>query len=97
MFREDVSTSVSSPETKTFFEGREDADQLIENKVDLFHSVVEKLLLITKRSRPALETFMSFLTTIVSKSNIEGWEKTRRILRFVCFPLKEKGTLARQI
>ena len=42
------------------------------------------------RSRPDLETAVGFLTTRVSKSDVDDWEKLRKILKFVYFTLKEK-------
>ena len=55
----------------------------------MFHSVVEKLLFIIKRSIPDLETDVGFLTTRVLKSDVDDCEKLRMILRFVYFTLKE--------
>ena len=55
-FGEDVSTLVTSPATKNLFEVREDVKQLSENKVELFHLVVEKLSLIMNISITYLET-----------------------------------------
>ena len=72
---------------------REDAKQLSEKKGPLFHSVVAKLLFIMKRSRPDLETVVSFLKTRVSKSDVEDWRKLRGILRFIHCNLKEKDVL----
>ena len=73
-----------------FFELREDAYQLSEKKGDLFHLVVEKLLFIMKMSRLDLDIYVSFLTTRVSKSDVDHWWKLRRTLRFVHCTLKEK-------
>ena len=58
--RQYVSTSVSYPETKKLLEVREYVEQLIENKGELFRSVVKNLLFIMKVSRPDLETDASF-------------------------------------
>ena len=74
-FGEDVSTLVTSPATNKFFEVREYAEQLSENKGKLFHLVVEKLSFIMKSFRTDLEMVMGFLTTRVSKSDIDNREK----------------------
>ena len=88
MFGEDASTSVSSRVTNKLFEVREDADKLSENKEELFHSVLAKLLFIMKGSRPDLETAVSFLTFIVSNSYVDYWGKLKRMMRFVHCTLK---------
>ena len=90
MFCEDVSTLVTSPASNKWFEMREDAKQLSEKKGELFYSVVVKLLFIKKRSRHDLATSVGFLTKRVSNSDVDNWEKFRRILRFVHYTLKRK-------
>ena len=70
---------------------REDAKQLSEKKGELFYSVVVKLLFIKKRSRHDLATSVGFLTKRVSNSDVDNWEKFRRILRFVHYTLKRKN------
>ena len=90
IFGEDVSTLVTSPATKKFFEGREDAKQLSDKRRELFHLVVEKLLFIVKRSRPDLDTAVVFFITKVSNSGVDDWGKLRRILRFNHCTLREK-------
>ena len=52
--------------------------------------MVAKVLFITKRSRPDLDTAVVFLTTRLSKSDVDEWKKLRRIFRFVHCTLKEK-------
>ena len=71
MFGEDVSTPVSYPATKKLSEVREYAEQLSENKVEIFPFLVAELLFIVKSSRTDLETAVSFLTTRGSKSDID--------------------------
>ena len=59
---------------RNVFEVREDSKQLIEKKRELFHLVVANILFIMKSSRPVLEMAVSFLTSRVSKSDIEHWK-----------------------
>ena len=74
MFGEDVSALVKYLATKKLFKVSEYSKQRSDNKGELFHSVVEKLLFIMKRSRIDLETAVSLLTTRVSKSDVDDWE-----------------------
>lgn len=88
MVDEDLSASVSSPATKRLFEISETADKLSEEKSALFHSIVAKLLYLTKRSRPDIETAVSFLRTRVTKCDEEDWKK---LIRLLCFLNKTKN------
>ena len=67
---------------------RKDSKQLIDTKGEFFHLVVANLLFIMKRSRPDLDTDVSFLTLRVSKSDVDNRGKLRRILKFVHCTLK---------
>ena len=62
------------PGNQKKIEVREYYNQLSENKGEIFHSVVKKLLFVMKSSRIYLETAMIFLTTRVSKSDVDDWE-----------------------
>ena len=92
-FGEGVSMLFTSPAKNKLFEVREYSEQLSQNKGELFHSMVGKILFIMKRSRPDLETAVGFLETRVLKSDVDDREKLRRILRFFHCNLKEKRCL----
>ncbi len=49
----------------------------------IFHSVVAKLLHLSKRARPDIEPTVAFLCTRVSKSTEEDWKKLGRVLRYL--------------
>lgn len=82
-FGEEVKGEVTSPANNTLFEVDEESPMLGRKKHDIFHSVVARILWVMKRSRPDLETAISFLCTKVSYSTEEDWEKLRRVLKFV--------------
>ena len=52
-------------------------------KKDEFHSVTEKLLHISKRSRPDADTLVAYLTTRVTKSTNYDWYKLKRGLKWL--------------
>ena len=84
MFGEDLRSGVTSPAYKDIFTTYDDiSDQLGSKQSEIFHSVTAKLLYITKRARPDLETAISYLTTRVSKSNNRDWYKLKRVLSFI--------------
>ena len=57
--------------------------ELGEEKKDKYHSISAKLLRVMKRSRPKLETSVSFLCTRVQDPTEEDWGELRRALNFV--------------
>jgi hypothetical protein len=61
----------------------EDLPLLDEDKADLFHSIVAKLLWLEKRVRPDIETTIAFLTTRVAAPNISDWSKLQRLVYYL--------------
>ena len=57
--------------------------KLSEKKTELFHKLVAKLLWITQRSRPDLETGVSFLCTRVQEPTEEDWTKLVRVISYL--------------
>ena len=57
-------------------------------KVKMFHSILAKLLFITKRARPDIELTIGYICTIVRESNVRDWIKLQRALSLI-----KKGTI----
>ena len=70
-----------------------DDEMLDENRSAVFHSVVHKLLFISKRARPDLHTMVSLLCTCVKYSNVTDWKRLKRLLKFVHGMIDNKLTL----
>ena len=68
-FREDMSSSMSSLAQKGLFGLNEYDKSLSEERSATFHSVVQKLLVLGKRSRPDLQPTVYFLCTHVQLFN----------------------------
>ena len=83
MVDDDLNENVSSPATRRIFDVTKGATQLDEDKSELFHSIVAKLLNLSKRSRPDIEHIIAFLCTRVSKSDCEDWKKLIRLLSYI--------------
>eukprot|EP01040_Poterioochromonas_malhamensis_P013796 gene13796-15214_t len=60
-----------------------DSSELDPKRKEIFHSVVAKLLYISKRTRPDILTAISFLTTRVTKSTERDWSKLQKVLRYL--------------
>ena len=80
---EKVEGNVRSPAQHGLMTVDKESERLDKHRSNVFHSVTQKLLYITKRARPDLETLLSFLTTRVTKSTVEDWKKLKQGLQFV--------------
>ena len=78
-----LENSASSPANKKLFTSNDDAQQLNDEKSELFHSIVAKFLFIYQRVRPDTEPTVAYLCTRVSKSTIDVWKKLRRLVSFL--------------
>ena len=84
MFGEELEGRVATPANKNLFVSYDGSSpELDENRSEIFHSVVAKLLFIMKRGRPDIETAVSYLMTRVSKSNEMDWQKLKRCMNFI--------------
>jgi hypothetical protein len=61
--------------------------KLSEERAQLFHRYVAKLLFISRRSRPDIQATIAFLTTRVQSPDEDDWKKLVRLMGFL------KGTL----
>ena len=82
-FGEKCTYKVSSPSAPHLWKVNEDTEQLNQEQSNLFHSVTAELLYLTKRSRPDIETVVSFFTTRLSKRNVDDWKKLKRVITFI--------------
>ena len=56
---------------------------LNEERRDMFHHIVAKLLYVSKRARVDIDLAVSFLCTRVSKSTEDDWDNLRRLLNYL--------------
>ena len=49
---------------------------------DTFHHLTAKILYLSKRARPGLQTAVSFLTTRIMQPDIDDWKKLSRCLKY---------------
>ena len=81
-YGEDVK-SYKTPAKKELFEINWDSNELNEEKSELFHHIVAKLLFVAKQARLDIDLAISFLCTRVSCSTDEDWEKLGRVLGYI--------------
>ena len=93
MFGEKFEGPISSPATKLLQYVKEDSKQLDTDMSEKFHSVVAKLLYITKRARPDIEPTVAYLCTRVSRSDENDLNKLRRVLQFLKHTIEDVRTI----
>jgi len=89
-FQEDISQSGSTPANKNLFTIEHDSLELSNEKSDKFHSIVAKLLYISKRTRPDIKPTVAFLCTRVSQPTENDWKKLRRALSYLRGTIEDK-------
>jgi hypothetical protein len=92
-FGEDITRSATTPAKKNLFELSEDSGALTDGDRDIFHSVVAKLLYVSKRGRLDIQLPIAFLCTRVSCSTEQDWSKLKRVLEYLRGSLDEFLTL----
>ena len=92
-FGEKITRKAATPATKTLFDVSPDAELLEVEKQELFHSIVVKLLYVSKRARVDIQLAIAFLCTRVSCSTIEDWKKLRRVLQYLSGTMNDTLTL----
>ena len=86
-FEEDIPQSAFTAANENLFVIEHDSLELSDEKSDKFHSVVAKLLYISKRERPDIKPTVAFLCTRVSQTTENDWKKLHRALTYL------KGTI----
>ena len=66
-----------------FTVNEEDPELLNEEKAELFHHLVAKLLFLCKRARPDIQTAVAFLTTRVRAPDVDDFKKLGRVLKYL--------------
>ncbi len=83
-FQEEIQHEATTPAKKSLFEIDESSPKLNTAKHDNFHSIVAKLLYISKRARPDILLLVAFLCMRATKSTEqEDWTKLKRVLEYL--------------
>ena len=82
-FGEAINSSATTPATKDIFMIKKKEERLDDSIAKKFHSIVAKLLYISKRARLDLQCAVGFLTTRVQAPTKSDWKKLRRTLQYV--------------
>ena len=82
-FPEEISIAAKTPATKSLIKVDNDLAPLCEQQNEIFHSIIQKLLYVTKRARIDLQVAIGFLCTLVRLPDKNDWKKLKRTLQYV--------------
>ena len=82
-FRGDISRTAATPAKKDLFMIDDASGPLTLADREIFHSIVAKLLYVSKRGRLDIQLAIAFLCTRVSCSTEEDWAKLKRVLEYL--------------
>jgi hypothetical protein len=92
-FGEDITRSAATPAKRDLFDIDENSGELTKVEGETFHSIVAKLLYVSKRCRLDIQLAIAFLCTRVSCSTEKDWLKLKRVLEYLRGTLDEFLTL----
>ena len=93
-FGEPILGSATTPAAKNLMEVNEDAAKLDTHRAEKFHSIVQKLLHVSKRARLDIQVAVGFLCTHVQCATVDDWKKLRRLLLYINGTLDMKRVLS---
>ena len=92
-FGEHFNGVAATPATTKLFEVNEGENILDEQRRDIFHHIVAKLLFVAKRGRPDIDLTISYLCGRVDKSTEEDCGKLRRLLHYLNGTMEMKRSI----
>jgi hypothetical protein len=79
----DMDGEAATPAAHHLFEVNEDRDKLDEQTSEMFHHNTAKLLFLSKRARPDIQTAVAFLTTRVKLPDRDDYKKLARVMKYL--------------
>jgi Reverse transcriptase (RNA-dependent DNA polymerase) len=89
----DMDGEVETPAADHLFNVRTDAPKVTKEVGDLFHSLTARLLFLSKRARPKIQTAIAFLCTRTQATDTDDYSKLARVVWY----LQRYPTLARTL
>ena len=79
----DMNGKAATPAANHLTEVNHDAETLSESDSQMFHTNTAKLLFISKRARPDIQTAVAFLTTRVRGPDVDNYKKLTRVIKYL--------------
>jgi hypothetical protein len=80
---EDMPGHAATPAANHLFRINDKAEKLNEKDSEKYHHLTAKLLYLSKRARPDLQTAVAFLCKRVKQPDVDDWKKLGRCLRYL--------------
>ena len=80
---EEFGGTAVTPAANHLFKTNPYAAKLHKTKAELFHHFTAKLLYVSRRARPDIQTAISFLCTRVREPDHDDWKKLKRVMRYL--------------
>ena len=80
----DMNGISTTPAALHLFNIDEGAEKLDEDRAQLFHHLVAKLLYLSRRSRQDIQTAVAFLCTRVQSPDTDDYKKLARVMKYLC-------------
>ena len=79
----EITEKCVTPGKHDLFKTDNDSKELDEQKAEIFHHLVAKLMYVSKRARLDIDLVVSFLCTRVANPTEQDWQKLRRLLGYI--------------
>jgi hypothetical protein len=83
MMPADMNGTSITPAAGYLFKVNTDTTKLDKEKAEFFHSTTARLLFLSKRGRPDIQTAIAFLCTRVSSPDVDDYKKLQRVIRYL--------------
>jgi len=79
----DVDGTAVAPAANHLLSVNKDAKKLDDEKANIFHQLMAKILYLCKWARPDLQPTVSFLTMQVTQPDVDDWKKLGRAIKYL--------------
>ena len=93
-FLDHLTDDVHTPAASHLFNVNPTSEKLPEEKRQILHSIVAKLLYVATKGHPDIYLPIVFLTSRVSRADVDDWKKLKRLLNFIRCTIDLKLTLS---
>ena len=93
LFGEVLSVTILSPEREGFQNIDESFTRIEKKYTDILHSIVAKLIWVAKGVRTNIDTYISFLSTTLTKSTNEEKAKLSGVLQYLKQKIGDKSIM----
>ena len=80
---EDFHGQTETPAANHLFDVDKESENMNKEDGSLFNHLLDKLMYLSKRERPDIQTYVSFLCTLVQYPDKDDWNKLQKTIRYI--------------